>query len=217
MELFREEPEKIKESERRRDKDPGRVDEVIEVDEEWRETRQRADNLRQERNELSRAVAEKKQEGEDAEEEIQRVKEIKQEISELEEKEKRLKQERDELRYQVGNVLHDTVPKGEDEEDNVEVSRWGEKPDHGFDVTPHADVVEEGDLADTSKASEVVGSRFYYLKNDLVALSFALQRFALDRLVDHISATMDGLFRNPRDSDVAGLVRFEDDGWRTAG
>ena len=184
MELFREEPERIKESERRRDKDPSRVDEVREIDEKWRETRQRADSLRQERNELSRKVAEKKQEGEDAEDEIERVREIKEEIEELEEREKQLKEERDELRYEVGNLLHESVPAGEDEDENVEVDRWGEKPEHAFDVTPHADIVAERDLADTEKAAEIVGSRFFYLKNELVALNIALQRFALDRLTE---------------------------------
>ena len=184
MELFREEPDRIKESEKRRDKDPSRVDEVREIDEKWRETRQRADSLRQERNELSRKVAEKKQEGEDAEDEIERVREIKEEIEELEKREKELKQERDELRYEIGNILHESVPSGEDEDENVEVAKWGEKPEHAFDVTPHADVVEQRDLDDTEKAAEIVGSRFFYLKNELVALNLALQRFALDRLTE---------------------------------
>ncbi|MFP4174543.1 MAG: serine--tRNA ligase, partial [Halobacteriales archaeon] len=184
METFREEPETIKESEERRDKDPSRVDRVVELDEEWRDARQRADSLRQERNELSRKVAEKKQEGEDADEEIERVRELKDEIAALEEKEEELKEERDELRYEIGNVLHESVPAGEDEEDNVEVARWGEKPAQSFDVTPHADIVEQRDLADTEKASEIVGSRFFYLKNELVALNLALQRFAIDRLTE---------------------------------
>jgi seryl-tRNA synthetase len=184
MELFREEPERIKESEQRRDKDPSRVDRVVELDTEWRDARQRADSLRQERNELSRKVAEKKQEGEDAEDEIERVRELKDEIAALEEKEERLKEKRDELRYKIGNVLHDSVPAGEDEEEHVEVAKWGEKPAHSFDVTPHADVVEDRDLADTEKASEIVGSRFFYLKNELVAVNLALQRFALDRLTE---------------------------------
>jgi len=182
MELFRDEPETVKKSEERRDKDLSRVDEVRELDNDWREVRQRADSLRQERNELSRKVAEKKGEGEDADEEIARVKEIKDEIAALEEKEERLKDERDELRYRIGNVLHDSVPSGDGEDDNVEVARWGDKPAQGFDVTPHADIVEERDLADTEKASEIVGSRFFYLKNELVALNLALQRFAIDRL-----------------------------------
>jgi len=184
MELFREEPERIKQSEKRREKDPSHVDKVRELDEEWREARQRADSLRQERNELSRKVAEKKQEGEDASHEIERVKEIKQGIERLEEREKDLKQERDEVRYQIGNLLHDSVPSGEDEQDNVEVARWGDRPAHDFDVTPHADIVEERNLADTEKAAEIVGSRFFYLKNELVALNLALQRFALDRLTE---------------------------------
>lgn len=183
MELFREDPERIKESERRRDKDPGRVDRVVEIDREWREARQEADDLRHERNRLSQEVAEKKQEGEDAEEEIERVRELKDEIEELEVRERELRERRDEIRYTIGNVLHDSVPEGEDEEDNREVDRWGEKPKQEFEVTPHADVVRELDVADTRKASEVVGSRFYYLKNELVSLNLALQRYALDRLV----------------------------------
>jgi seryl-tRNA synthetase len=184
METFREEPERIKQSEERRDKDPERVDRVRELDENWRDTRQRADSLRAERNELSRQVAEKKQNGEDAEKEIERVKEIKEEIAELEQKEERLREERDELRYEIGNILHESVPSGEDEEENVEVDVWGEKPSHPFEVTPHADIVEERNLADTQKAAEIVGSRFFYLKNELVALNLALQRFALDCLTE---------------------------------
>lgn len=184
MELFREDPERIRESERRRDKDPERVDRVIEIDRDWREARQDADDLRHERNQLSQEVAEKKQEGESAEEEISRVRELKDEIEALEVRERELRERRDELRYTVGNVLHESVPEGEDEDDNQEVDRWGEKPQQDFSVTPHADVVEELDVADTAKASEVVGSRFYYLKNELVSLNLALQQYALDRLLE---------------------------------
>ncbi|MDY7080925.1 MAG: serine--tRNA ligase, partial [Halobacteria archaeon] len=212
IELFREEPGKIKESEKRRDKDPERVDEVIEIDEEWREARQKADSLRAERNEMSEKIGEKKQAGEDAEEEIQRVQEIKEEIAELEGREKELKEERDELRYKIGNILHESVPKGEDEEDNVEVSKWGEKPGHDFDVIPHADAVKELDLADTSKASEVTGSRFYYLKNELVALNLALQRFALDKLVERGYTPMQTPYMLGHDamSSAAELEDFEE-------
>ncbi|MFB6283208.1 MAG: serine--tRNA ligase [Halobacteria archaeon] len=184
MDKFREDPGEIKESEKRRDKDPGKVDRVVEIDEEWRDARQRADDLRHEKNELSQEIGQKKREGETAESLISRVNQIKEEIADLEDLEEQLEEERDDLRYEIGNILHPSVPKGEDEEDNVEVNLVGEKPQKGFDVVPHADAVEELGMVDTGKASEVTGSRFYYLKNELVALNLALQRFALDRLTE---------------------------------
>ncbi|MFW5929083.1 MAG: serine--tRNA ligase [Halobacteriota archaeon] len=184
IELFREEAERVRESERRRGKDTSRVDDVVELDRRWREARQRADDLRAERNELSRRVAERKQEGEDASDVIERVREIKTEIEEVEVEEERLKRERDDVRYEVGNLLHDSVPEGDGEEDNVEVDSWGEPPEQGFDVLPHADYVEVRGLVDTEKAAEVTGSRHYYMKRDLVRLGMALERFAVDRLVE---------------------------------
>ncbi|MDY6769611.1 MAG: serine--tRNA ligase, partial [Candidatus Nanohaloarchaea archaeon] len=181
IELFREEPERIRESERRRGKDPDRVDRVAELDREWRETRQELDELRHERNEVSDRIGELKQEGEDAEEEIQRMQEVKEKIAELEGKEERLKEERDEERYRVGNILHEDVPPGEDEDDAEELRQWGEKP--GIDdPLHHADLVEEFDLVDTDTAGEVSGSRFYYMKDDLVKLHLAVQQYALDKL-----------------------------------
>ncbi len=184
IEKFREEPEEIKKSERRRDKDPERVDRVIELDKKWRKTLQRADELRHERNIVSEEIAELKSEGKDAKDKIERMQEVNEEIDALEKKQKELKEERDELRYQIGNILHESVPKGEDEEDNKKVSTWGEKPNKDFEVVPHADIVKQLDMADTDKAAEVTGSRFYYLKNDLVLLNLSLQKWALEKMME---------------------------------
>ncbi|MFB6295214.1 MAG: serine--tRNA ligase, partial [Candidatus Nanohaloarchaea archaeon] len=184
IQLFRDDPQRIRESERRRGKDPERVDRVAELDREWRDTRQKLDELRHERNEVSDEIGELKQEGKDAEEKIQRMQEVKEKIAELEEKEERLKEERDEERYRVGNTLHEDVPPGEDEEDAAELRRWGEKP--GIDdPLHHADLVKEFGLVDTDTAGEVAGSRFYYMKDDLVTLHLAVQQYALDKLQEH--------------------------------
>lgn len=182
MKMIRESPEKVKESQRRRDKSVTVVDKVLEIDRKWRDKLQEADELRHRRNVVSDKIAEKKQEGEDAEEEIEEMQEVKEKIKEKEEKQEELKEKRDELRYKIGNILHESVPQGEDEEDNEELHKWGEKPDKDFEVVPHADMVKELDAADTDKASEVTGSRFYYLKKDLVNLNLALQQFALDKM-----------------------------------
>ncbi|MDY6789157.1 MAG: serine--tRNA ligase [Candidatus Nanohaloarchaea archaeon] len=219
IERFREEPEKIKESEERREKDSEKVDRVVELDRKWRETLQKADDLRHERNVVSDKIAELKKEGRDAEEEIKRMKQVNQEIEDLEEKEKQLKEERDRVRYEVGNILHSSVPKGEDEEDNKEVRKYGEKPDKGFEVVPHADIVKQLDLADTEKAGEVTGSRFYYLKKDLVMLNLALQKWALEKLIEEGYTPMQTpyILGHEAMSAAAELEDFEDQLYKIEG
>lgn len=179
---FRENPEKIKKSEMKRGKDPSQVDKVVELDKRWREVRKELDELRHQRNRLSDKVAEKKRQGKDSTKEIEKVREMKDEIERMEEDEKQLKKRRDEIRYKIGNILDSSVPEGEDEEENVEIRREGEKEEKEFEVIPHADFVRKRELVDEKKAGQVAGSRFYYLKKDLVALNLALQQFALDKL-----------------------------------
>jgi len=182
IELFRNDPETIKQSEKRRDKDPERVDRVIELDEEWRETLQKADELRQERNETSEKIAELKKQGKDASKKIERMQEVNGRIEELEEKEKELKADRDDLRYKIGNIMDESVPKGEDEDDNVHIKTW--EPEGGTRTGGElaADVLTEHNLIDNEKATEIAGERAYYLKDDMVYLNQALIRFAMEFL-----------------------------------
>lgn len=182
IELFRDNPEKIRESEKRRGKDPERVDEVVELDREWRNKLQRLDKLREKRNTVGDEIAELKQEGEDAEEKIQKMQEVKEEISELEDEVEDLKEERDHLRYQVGTILHESVPQGEDEDDNEEIKNWEPETGKDEDARLAADVLEENDLVETEKAAELAGERAYFLKGDLFRLNQALINFATDML-----------------------------------
>jgi seryl-tRNA synthetase len=184
IELFRNEPDTIKETEKRRDKDPGQVDTVIELDREWRDILQKEQQLRQERNTKSEEIAEKKRDGEDADEAIQEMQEIKEEIDALEDKRKELKEERDQVRYKIGNIMHDSVPDGDDEDDNVQIRSW--EPDGGKqqDAELAADLLQRADLVDNEKASQIAGERAYYLKGDLYRLNMALIQFASDLLRD---------------------------------
>jgi seryl-tRNA synthetase len=182
IEVFRENPEKIKNSEKRREKDPEKVDKVVELDEAWRETLQRLQDLQEKRNEVGDRIAELKQEGKDAEEHIEKMQEVKETISELEEDVEALNEERDELRYQIGNILHESVPEGEDEDDNEELRTWEPEEGKEEDSRLAADVLEENDLVETEKAAELAGERAYYLKNDLVKLNQALIQYSMDKL-----------------------------------
>jgi len=182
IELFRDNPEKIKDSEKRRGKDPERVDEVVETDQEWREKLQRLEELQEERNTVGDEIAELKQEGESAEEKIQKMQEVKQEIAELKDQVEELKEKRDDLRYQIGNILHESVPGGEGEEDNKGIKTWEPENSQKEDSRLAADVIEENDLVETQKAAEIGGERAYYLKKDLFRLNQALIQFSMDLL-----------------------------------
>ncbi len=184
METFREEPEKIKESEKYRDKDPERVDKVVELDEKWREKLQELEDLRAERNSVGDKIAELKQEGEDASDKIERMKEVKEDISTLEDEVEQLQEERDEIRFKIGNIVHNSVPQGEDEDDNVEIKTWAPEDGKDNDAELGADVIERNDLAETEKAAEIAGERAYYLKGDLYRLNQALINFAMDHIVE---------------------------------
>ena len=124
----------------------------------------------------------KKGENQNAEEAIKKSKEIKTEIDELEKKRTDFFDQREKYRYIVGNILHNSVPIGETEEDNEIVRRVGEIPKFEFKPLSHVDLITIIDGADTKKGSEIAGSRFYYLKGDIVHLNLALLKFALDKL-----------------------------------
>ncbi|MFX1375864.1 MAG: serine--tRNA ligase [Promethearchaeota archaeon] len=184
IELFRTNLEKIIKSEKKRFKDPSNAKKVLEFDIKWREVLQKLQDLRKQRNDISAKIGEfrKKEENQKAEEAIKKSKVIKSEIDNLEKKKIELFNQREKYRYVVGNILHESVPIGETEEKNEIIKTIGEIPKFNFKPLSHADLISIIDGADIKKASEVVGSRFYYLKGDMVYLNLALLKFALDKL-----------------------------------
>ncbi|MHA1677887.1 MAG: serine--tRNA ligase [Promethearchaeota archaeon] len=185
IELFRENLDLIIESEKKRFKDPKNAEKVLEYDIKWRETLRELEDLRKERNELSRKIGQHIKNGdhEKAEEMKRKTREIKGKIDELEKKKEKYFEEREKYRYIVGNILHESVPIGETEDYNEIVRKVGEPRIFKFKPLSHVDLIKVIDGADTEKAAMVTGSRFYYLKNDLVLLNLALIRFALDKLI----------------------------------
>lgn len=185
IELFRNQLDEIIKSEKNRFKDPSNAQKVLEYDEKWRKVIKELQDLRNQRNELSKEFAKLKKAGENQKfEEIKaRSIGIKEAIENLEKKENEYLEEREKYRYIVGNIIHESVPVGETEDSNEILRTYKKPPKFDFDPLSHVDLVSLIDGADTKKASEIAGSRFYYLKGDLVLLNFALQRFALDKLI----------------------------------
>ncbi|MFQ3275523.1 MAG: seryl-tRNA synthetase, partial [Candidatus Nanohaloarchaea archaeon] len=184
IELFREQPETIKECEIRRGNDPENVDKVVELDGKWRNKLQELESLQEERNTVGDEIAEMKQSGEDASEKIERMQEVKEKISDLEEEVNELREKRDKARYKVANLLHDDVPEGEGEEDNIEMRTWEPEEGREQDSKLAADIMEEENLLMSEKAAEVGGERAYYLTTELLQLNQALTSFALDFIKD---------------------------------
>lgn len=183
--VFRETPELIRDSEKRRFKDPQKVDEVIRLDNLWRKKRKEADDLRQKRNALSKEIgklkkAKKNEQAKTIQTEVKNVNEL---LKQTEQEAKSAETQRDDIRYTIGNIVHDTVPVAKGEEDNIIVRTWGDPVKATFHK-PHADLIELLDIVNIEKASEVAGSRTYYLKKDLVFLNLALIQFAMKFLAD---------------------------------
>jgi seryl-tRNA synthetase len=182
IDLIRETPDVVKESMRRRNMDTSAMEEVLKLDHEWRNVLTEGNQLRHRKNVLAREIQELRKKGEDISGIIKESKELPQKIKKLEEREKELKSGIHQLMLEIPNLLHESVPDGIDDRDNVEVKRWGTFKEYDFELKSHVDVMETLNLLDTDRAGKVAGSRFYYLKNEAVLLDIALIHIALNHM-----------------------------------
>lgn len=184
IKLIRENPTLVRNNLKRRKKPKflEMLDEVIFVDEQWRSFKTEEDALRQKRNDFTKSIQELKKDGksDQIEKVINEAKQIPGQIKKLEEKREQAKQRRDAILLQLPNLLHESVPYGENEEENVTLRTWGEKPDFGFTPASHVDIVNRLYLADIERAAKISGARFYFLQDELVSMEFALIQHAME-------------------------------------
>ena len=183
IKLFRENPDLIRRSEKKRFRGIENVEKVIEYDTKWRDGLKKLNELRAERNKLSKSFNEARKRGKEELEILQiKAKEVSREIVMLEPQISEFIEKRDQYRYKVGNIVDENVPVSETEEDNLLISEEGIIPSFNFEPSNHVDLIEGVDGAEFKSASEISGSRFYYLKGDMVYLNMALLKFAMDIL-----------------------------------
>jgi seryl-tRNA synthetase len=183
--FIRENIDLVRENLRRR-RDGQKLEEfehLLKLDEKIRELKKSIQDLRTQRNKFSRQIGELKKSGKDDSELVKRVNDVNDKISAAESEVDQLEQELREIQMSIPNILHESVPYGVGEEDNVVVKEWGGKPDFDFDIHSHVDLLETLDIGDIPRAARIAGSRFYYLKNELVLLDIAMQQMALEMLV----------------------------------
>ncbi len=186
LELLRSDPARIEANlERRRNPEYLRLfQETRAKDAEWRSARVEADALRKRRNELSRAIAAaRKAAGPSAEAEAE-AREIPERLHEAEAREAAALAARDELAKRLPNLLDDSVPYGKDDTENQVVTTWGTPAPAAAHRRSHGEFLEAAGFADFERGRRASGAGFYYLRGDGALLDLALQRFALDLLVE---------------------------------
>ena len=180
--FVRENPNLVKQSlQRRGEVDKVQVvDQLLEDDKNWRSLQTEANDLRNKRNKLTEDIANLRRKGGDTSELVKKAEQIPDQIKELEKKTGELECRITNTLMNLPNILHESVPFGKDESDNVEVKKWGKPPEFNFKPLDHIDLTARLGLVDLERAAKVAGARFYYLRGDLVKLNYALMKFALD-------------------------------------
>ncbi len=185
--LIRDNPEIVRKNLRKRhDQEKLKLlDELIEKDARWRKNLKELELLRKKRNETTREIAKLKQSKKDASVKklISEMKTISKKIEKKDEEVEKLKERAKWILMRLPNLLHESVPVGKDDKDNVVVKVWGKKPKFDFQPKNHLEIAENLGLVDFDRAGKVAGAGFYYLKNELALLDLAIQRFAIDFLM----------------------------------
>jgi len=186
--LIRNNPELVKENIKKKfqDKKLPLVDEVISLDKELRNIKVKADNLRNDRNTLSKEIGNfmRDKKIDDANKNKEKVTNINSELINLEEKEEKLAKEIEKKMMVIPNIIADDVPIGEDDSKNVEEEKFGEPTVPNFEIPYHADIMARLNGLDKESASRVSGSGFYYLTGDIARLHSAVLAYARDFMID---------------------------------
>lgn len=179
IKLLRENPAFIKKNCRNRGYDEKSVDEILTIDEKWRKLKKEDDDLRAERNRVSKQISEAKKEKKDVSKLLKQAKQIPEKLKKNEEEEKELKKNLDVLLSMIPNIQASDVPVG-DESKNKEIKKSGEIPKFDFPIKSHAELLTKVGLLDTERATKVAGSGFYFFKGELAQFERALINFMID-------------------------------------
>ena len=177
--IIRSEPEKIVDMLKNRNVEID-ISELLTVDKKRRESITELESYKMKRNRISQEISTKKSQGEDISKTLTEMKNISTKIEELQDNVKVSQDDYNNRLESIPNLIHDSVPIGKDEKENKEIENW--QPETGLNKNSrdHIELSEKNNLLDLERASKISGSRFYFLKNSLVRMNYALIAFALD-------------------------------------
>ena len=162
------------------------VDEVYELDKEYRDCKSKGDNLRGEKNKLSSSIGElmRNKKIDEANNTKEKVSSIQKEIVSLEEKEIELEKKIKDIMMVIPNIIDGSVPIGKDDSENVEVEKFGEPVVPKYEIPYHADIIEKVKGMDKEAAGRTSGEGFYYLLGDIARLHEAMIAYARDFMIE---------------------------------
>ncbi|MFV0379360.1 MAG: serine--tRNA ligase [Anaerorhabdus sp.] len=213
IKLLRDNPELVKENIKKKFQEHKLhlVDEVVQMDKEFRQAKSNADDLRAHRNAKSKEIGLLMRDGK--QEEAQKTKEeialIGDEISQLEKREQELSEKIKDHMMNIPNIIADSVPIGRSDEDNVEVETFGEAKVPNFEIPYHTEIIEKFDGIDLESARKTSGNGFYYLMGDIARLHSAITTYARDFMIDKGFTYCIPPFMI-RSSVVQGVMSFEE-------
>ena len=188
IKLIRENPDFVKENIKKKFQDEKLplVDEVRDLDEKYRAAKQHGDDLRAERNRVSKQIGALMREGkkEDAEACKQRVKDVDKELGTLEVEENNMQEEIRKRMLVIPQIIDPSVPIGKDDSENVELQKFGEPVVPDFEIPYHTDIMESLDGLDLDSARETTGNGFYYLMGDVARLHSSILSYARDFMIN---------------------------------
>ena len=188
IKFLRENPDLVKENIKKKFQDQKLplVDEVIVKDRELRTMKQRVDDLRAQRNAMSKQIGGLMKEGkrDEAEAVKQQVASMADELKEIEEKEAMVRDRVQEIMMQIPNMIDPSVPIGKDDSENVELEKFGEPVVPAFEIPYHTEIMEKFNGIDLDSARKVAGNGFYYLMGDIARLHSAVISYARDFMID---------------------------------
>ena len=188
LKFVRENPEIVKQNIKNKFQDQKLplVDEVIQLDAERRASQQEADQLRAERNKLSKQIGALMGQGkkEEAEEVKKQVAAQAARLEELSAKETELNEKVTKIMMTLPNIIDPSVPIGKDDSENVEVTKYGDPVVPDFEIPYHTEIMERFNGIDLDSARKVAGNGFYYLMGDIARLHSAVIAYARDFMID---------------------------------
>lgn len=182
--ILKEKPELVREMLKKRNMTDFPIDELIMLHRLRGELITKTQMLRRQKNLLSETIASKKKSKQDATFELGEMKQVSALLDQTESEATQIEVKFSQLMMTLPNLLHETVPVGKDEKDNVVVRQNGEIMRPSFNPKDHIDLATTLDLLDLNRAAKVSGARFYFLKNELVKMNQALINFAFDFLLE---------------------------------
>lgn len=177
IKLIRENPELVRENCKNRAYDEKSVDEILKLDEQWRKLKKKDDDLRAERNKVSKEINDAKKQKKDISKLLKQARQIPDKLEKNEEEEKELKKNIDFILSSIPNIQNKDVPVG-DESKNKEIKKGGTIPKFTFPVKGHVELLSG--ILDMERATKVAGSGFYLFSGELAQLERALINFMID-------------------------------------